>query len=76
MGTHHDAFINKLLEMQNGLYNFAMSLTSNRDDAKDLVQDTTLKAIDSEEKYVDNVTFTRFFATTGRTALIAAIYSR
>ena len=43
MGAHHDAFINNLLGLQTQLRNFAMMLTSNRDDADDLVQDTTLK---------------------------------
>lgn len=70
MGTHHDAFIHKLLEMQNGMYNFAISLTSNRDDAKDLVQDTTLKAIDSEDKYVDNVNFKGWVLTIMRNLFI------
>ena len=41
---HHDIFMHKLLDMQAKLYNFAFMLTSNRDDANDLLQDTTLKA--------------------------------
>ena len=38
-----------MLGMQDHLYNFAFVLTSNRDDASDLLQDTTLKALDNEE---------------------------
>lgn len=37
--------MHKLLDMQAKLYNFAFMLTSNRDDANDLLQDTTLKAM-------------------------------
>ena len=47
----------KLLGLQSNLLNFAYILTSNRDDAYDLLQDTTLKALDNEDKYVDNVNF-------------------
>lgn len=57
MGAHHEAFINKLLGIQTKLYSFALMLTSNREDANDLLQDTTLKVMDSEDKYVDNVNF-------------------
>lgn len=47
----------KLLAIQSNLYNFAYTLTTNRDDANDLLQDTTLKVLDNEEKYVDNINF-------------------
>ncbi|WP_289857267.1 sigma factor, partial [uncultured Muribaculum sp.] len=50
-------FQTKLLDMQKNLLSFAYILTSNRDDAYDLLQDTTLKALDNEDKYVDNVNF-------------------
>ncbi len=36
----------KLMALQNNLLNFAYILTSNRDDAYDLLQDTTLKVLD------------------------------
>ena len=50
-------FQTKLLSIQSNLLNFAYLLTSNRDDAYDLLQDTTLKALDNEDKYVENVNF-------------------
>ena len=50
-------FQTKLLSLQGNLLNFAYLLTSNRDDAYDLLQDTTLKALDNEDKYVENVNF-------------------
>lgn len=47
-------FQNSLMALQDNLLNFAYMLTSNRDDAYDLLQDTTLKALDNEEKYTAN----------------------
>ena len=47
----------KLMSLQSNLLNFAFMLTSNRDNAYDLLQDTTLKALDNESKYVDNTNF-------------------
>ncbi len=45
----------KLIKLQSNMLNFAYILTSNRDDAYDLLQDTTLKVLDNKDKYVDNV---------------------
>jgi len=50
--TAHE-FNNSLIEMRGNLHRFAMSLTSDRDTALDLVQDTYLKAITYKEKFVD-----------------------
>ena len=50
--TAHE-FNNSLIEMKSNLHRFAMSLTSDRDTALDLVQDTYLKAITYKEKFVD-----------------------
>lgn len=47
----------KLIKLQSNMLNFAYILTSNRDDAYDLLQDTTLKVLDNKDKYVDNVNF-------------------
>ena len=47
----------KILAVQDNLLNFAFMLTSNRDDAYDLLQDTTLKVLDSEDKYIENTNF-------------------
>jgi RNA polymerase sigma-70 factor (ECF subfamily) len=46
-------FNNNLIEMKTNLHRFAMSLTSDRDTALDLVQDTYLKAITYKDKFVD-----------------------
>jgi len=50
-------FQSQLLNLQGNLFSFAMMLTSNSDDAYDLLQDTTLKVLDSEDRYVENTNF-------------------
>ena len=47
-------FNTQLLNIENHLQHFAYSLTNNEEDAKDLVQDTLLKAITNQEKYEDD----------------------
>ena len=47
----NDTFKQRLLGLQGNLLNFAYQLTTNREEAQDLLQDTTLKALDNEEKY-------------------------
>jgi RNA polymerase sigma factor (sigma-70 family) len=46
-------FNSNLIQMKTNLQRFAMSLTSDRDSALDLVQDTYLKAITYKDKFVD-----------------------
>ena len=46
-------FQTNLMNLQANLLNFAYMLTSNRDDAYDLLQDTTLKALDNQDKYAE-----------------------
>jgi RNA polymerase sigma-70 factor (ECF subfamily) len=46
-------FNNNLIEMKGNLHKFAMSLTSDYERAQDLVQDTYLKAITYQDKFVD-----------------------
>lgn len=46
-------FQDRLLGLQDNLLNFAYMLTANREEAKDLLQDTTLKALDNEDKYLE-----------------------
>lgn len=63
-------FQNRLMSLQANLLNFAYMLTSNRDDAYDLLQDTTLKALDNREKYVDNTNFKGWVFTIMRNIFI------
>jgi RNA polymerase sigma factor (sigma-70 family) len=46
-------FNHQLINLEDKLSRFAISLTSNRDDAKDLLQDTMLKAITYRTQYAD-----------------------
>ena len=50
-------FQKRLLGLQDNLLSFAYKLTSDYDDAHDLLQDTTCKALANEKKYVDDSNF-------------------
>ena len=63
-------FKKNLLGMQENMMNFALQLTANRDDAQDLTQDTTLKVLDNQEKFVDNVNFKGWVLTVMRNIFI------
>ncbi|WP_302029246.1 RNA polymerase sigma factor [uncultured Muribaculum sp.] len=63
-------FKQRLLGLQGNLFNFACQLTADREAAQDLVQDTTLKVLDNEEKYVDNVNFKGWVFTIMRNIFI------
>ncbi len=65
-----EAFKRRLLGLQGNLLSFAYQLTTNREQAQDLLQDTTLKALDNEEKYVDNVNFKGWIFTIMRNIFI------
>lgn len=63
-------FKDRLVGLQGNLLSFAYQLTSNREEAEDLLQDTTLKALDNEEKYVDNTNFKGWIFTIMRNIFI------
>ena len=63
-------FQTRLMSLQANLLNFAYMLTSIRDDAHDLVQDTTLKALDNADKYVENTNFKGWVFTIMRNIFI------
>lgn len=56
--------------MQGNLLSFALKLTTNREEAHDLVQETTLKALNNEEKFVDNTNFSGWMMTIMRNIFI------
>ena len=70
MDKEFDLFKEKLLEIQDNLYNFAYMLTSDKEEAKDLLQDTTLKALDNRDKYIDNINFKGWLFTIMRNIFI------
>ena len=59
-----------LMNLQSNMLNFAYMLTNNRDDAYDLLQDTTLKALDNEEKYAEGTNFKGWVFTIMRNIFI------
>lgn len=60
----------ELTKMQDNLFNFAMMLTSNRDDAYDLLQDTSLKVLANEDKFAENTNFKGWVFTIMRNIFI------
>jgi len=63
-------FQEKLLGLQENMMNFALMLTANREDAQDLLQDTTLKVLGNQDKFVDNVNFKGWVLTVMRNIFI------
>ena len=63
-------FQKQLTSLQANMLNFALMLTGNRDNAYDLLQDTMLKAIDNEEKYVEQTNFKGWVFTIMRNIFI------
>jgi len=47
-----NAFKQSVIGLQSSLMSHALKLTLDKEEAQDLVQDTTLKALDNEEKFV------------------------
>lgn len=63
-------FQKSLLNLQENMMNFALTLTANKDDAQDLLQDTTLKVLDNQDKFVDNLNFKGWVLTVMRNIFI------
>ncbi len=60
----------QLLGLQDRLFSFALSMTENRDDAKDLLQETTLKVLDNEKKFAVDTNFKAWVFTMMRNIFI------
>lgn len=56
--------------MQSSLMSFALKLTLDKEEAQDLVQDTTLKALDNEAKFVDGTNLGGWMTTIMRNIFI------
>jgi RNA polymerase sigma factor, sigma-70 family len=63
-------FERQILGIQSNMFSFAMMLTTNRNDAYDLLQDTTLKALGNQDKYVDDTNFKGWILTIMRNIFI------
>ncbi len=56
-------FNTHLMSLQDKLLYFALSLTANDEDARDLLQETTLKALTYREQFVNNTNFKAWIFT-------------
>lgn len=65
-----DTFKKSVIGMQGNLLSFALRLTLDKDEAQDLVQDTTLKALDNHEKFVDDTNIGGWMMTIMRNIFI------
>ena len=65
-----DTFKSSVIDIQGNLFSFALKLTLNEEEAHDLVQDTMLKALDNESKFVDNANFSGRIMTIMRNIFI------
>lgn len=63
-------FRNQLLGVQDELLRFAYKLTSDRDEAYDLLQETSLKALDNESKFTPDTNFKGWMYTIMRNIFI------
>lgn len=62
-------FAQNLLSVQTELRHFAYKLTADREDANDLLQETSLKVLDNEDKYTDETNFKGWVYTIMRNIL-------
>lgn len=63
-------FTQHLLNLQPELFRFAFKLTADKEDANDLVQETSLKALDNEEKFAPDTNFKGWIYTIMRNVFI------
>lgn len=63
-------FTQHLLNIQSDLFRFAFKLTADRDEANDLLQETSLKALDNEEKFAPDTNFKGWIYTIMRNIFI------
>ncbi|MDR0844030.1 MAG: sigma-70 family RNA polymerase sigma factor [Tannerella sp.] len=63
-------FQENLLNMQENMMNFALLLTANREDAQDLLQETSLKVLNNSDKFTDNRNFRGWVLTVMRNIFI------
>jgi len=64
------SFRKDLIGVQEELLRFAYKLTANREEANDLLQETSLKALDNEDKYVPDTNFKGWMYTIMRNIFI------
>jgi len=66
------AFQNDLVGIQDELLRFAYKLTADREEANDLLQETSLKALDNKDKYMPDTNFKGWIYTIMRNIFTTA----
>ena len=66
----NNSFRKNLINLQSNLMNFAYQLTADHEAAADLLQDTTLKALDNEDKFTSETNFKGWVMTIMRNIFI------
>ncbi len=64
------SFRKDLVSLQDELLRFAYKLTTDKEEANDLLQETTLKALDNEDKYMPDTNFKGWMYTIMRNIFI------
>ncbi len=65
-----EQFNHRLLGLQHKMFNYALSLTTNEEDANDLVQETNFRALSSKDKFMMNTNFSAWVHTIMRNSFI------
>lgn len=63
-------FQKRIMDMQDNMFNFAMILTADKEESRDLLQETTLSVLENQEKYVENVNLKGWVLTIMRNVFI------
>lgn len=63
-------FVNKILELQEPMIKFALQLTCNHDEAKDLSQETMLRVLNNREKFIEGTNLKAWVFTIMRNIFI------
>ena len=64
------AFRRDLIEMQSDLQRFAFKLTADKEEANDLLQETSLRALENMEKYTPDTNFKGWMYTMMRNNIV------
>ncbi|MBI9064195.1 MAG: sigma-70 family RNA polymerase sigma factor [Marinilabiliaceae bacterium] len=65
-----EQFNYRLLGLQQRMFSYALTLTTNEEDANDLLQETNYRALSSREKFVINTNFSAWMHTIMRNSFI------
>lgn len=68
--THKGGIEDRLVQLQANMFNFALSLTADRESAEDLTQDTSLKVLTNKDKFHEDTNFKGWVFTVMRNLFI------